>query len=222
MGKEKCNEGRRNGRTWTRTTWRRIKLLIKVASGEFTGCVSRGMGINKPRFQRNSSYFVLDSFLLRNNVMAGLLGVSKTRQLSLPNALLLRSNNVSSLSLSLSLSLPCHLTKQFRQMEHRQSMLASFPFFSFCDTNLCRVEDRGFYPSASASVSVARVEVLGNLWSWGNKDRPDWLGRISGYLAKRAMKNFAAGRNDNRFIYSVSPKTREREDWTLHRRQEQI
>ena len=116
--------------------------------------------------------------------------------------------------LSLSLSLPCHLTKQFRQMEHRQSMLASFPFFSFCDTNLCRVEDRGFYPSASASVSVARVEVLGNLWSWGNKDRPDWLGRISGYLAKRAMKNFAAGRNDNRFIYSVSPKTREREDWT--------
>ena len=102
MGKEKCNEGRRNGRTWTRTTWRRIKLLIKVASGEFTGCVSRGMGINKPRFQRNSSYFVLDSFLLRNNVMAGLLGVSKTRQLSLPNALLLRSNNVSSLSLSLS------------------------------------------------------------------------------------------------------------------------
>ena len=56
---------------------------------------------------------------------------------------------------------------------------------------------------------IAMVGVLWNLWSWEIK-----TDRISGYLAKRAMKNFAAGRNDNRFIYSVSPKTREREDWT--------
>ena len=51
-------------------------------------------------------------------------------------------------------------------------MLASLPFFSLCDTNLCSVEGRGFDPAASVAVGAVMVGVLWNLWSWGNKDRP--------------------------------------------------
>ena len=164
MGKEKCNEGRRNGRTWTRTTWRRIKLLIKVASGEFTGCVSRGMGINKPRFQRNSSYFVLDSFLLRNNVMAGLLGVSKTRQLSLPNALLLRSNNVSSHSLSPLSSNEAISTNGASSIDAcllSHLFLSVIPIFAAPRAGVSILQ-----PWCHGYQRIAMVGVLWNLWSW--------------------------------------------------------
>ena len=111
------------------------------------------------------------------------------------------------------MSFSCPLTKQFRQMEHRRSMLSlvSLRSLSFRDTNLCSVESRGSEPSLALVTRMTGA--LRNPWSWQIK-----TDRISGYLAKRAMKNFAAGGNDNRFIYSVSSKTRKREDWTWDRR----
>ena len=58
--------------------------------------------------------------------------------------------------------------------------------------------------------SIVVCRSLASLWT----DRTG-RGAVSSAISQNgAMKNFAAGRNDNRFIYSVSPKTREREDWT--------